>query len=256
MSVASLPMYWRAENAHLWQAFWSVFQDCAAKEGLTAPDLTPPDALPASWADHWQDPDLFVSMTCGLPFRTALRNKVQYVGTFDFALNTQPGHYMSCVIRRSCPNGASPVADMSGLRLAYNAPDSQSGWAVTQLAAPFEHPPRFADICETGSHAQSLAAVAQGAADIAYIDAVSWRILQRFDPNAAKVHLVGHSAVTPGLPLITARGTDPAPLRRALHAATRAYSPQTPDDMGGPMTFCVLDARLYHAQPSPAPPGA
>ncbi|WP_439122580.1 phosphate/phosphite/phosphonate ABC transporter substrate-binding protein [Marivita sp.] len=246
MSVASLPMYWRAETAEMWQEFWSVVQDCATAQGSPLPDLTPPDGLPANWVDHWLDPTLILSMTCGLPFRTTLRDKVQYVGTLDFGLTTEPGYYCSQII--TGPDLSGPPRT-----LAYNSPDSQSGWAAAQDALDIS---TFTEVIQTGGHVASLAAVADGRADIACLDAVTWRILQSVDPNAAKVAASGTTRPTPGLPLITAFGTDPAPLRAVLATATKAFSPTDPDLIGGAITFCVLDPKRYYAEPIPAPPPA
>jgi len=247
--LASLPMYWRDENAAHWQDFWSVVQTSAQEHGLDLPDLLPPSALPENWSTHWCDPELALSMACGLPLRTVLKDRVTYVGTLDFRLTARIGHYHSQII-------ASHAALPKAPRLAYNGPDSQSGWAVSQRAAPFDRPPEFSDYVETGSHAASLAAVADERADIAYLDAVSWRLLARFDPNAARVRIVGQTGQSPGLPLITAKGNDPTPLRAALRQATGAFQTDDPMAMGGPMTFHVLDDSLYHAQPLPAPPPA
>lgn len=242
--IASLPMYWRAENADLWRGFWSVLQGCALDEGVTLPDLTPPEDLPTDLYAHWLSPDLALSMTCGLPIRSKLHSTVQYIGTLDFGLGGPEGHYHSQIITRR---------DLSGppRTLAYNSADSQSGWAAAQ-----EIPDRgsITTFLETGAHAQSLAAVAEGRADIACLDAVTWRILQAVDPKAAQVTPAGSTRPTPGLPLIAAQGTDPEPLRRAMTAATRAFDASNPDLMGGPMIFCVLDVHSYLAEPIPAPP--
>ncbi len=244
MSIASLPMYWRPENAHLWRAFWSVVQECARDEGLSLPDLTPPDALPADWYSHWLSPDLALSMTCGLPFRSRLHDKVQYIGTLDFDLGGPAGHYHSQIITRKDCSGPART-------LAYNSADSQSGWAAAQ-----ELPERAAltEFVETGGHAESLAAVAEGRADIACLDGSTWRLLQAFDPNAAKVIPRGTTRPTPALPLIAAQGTDPAPIRAATARATEAFQTDSPDHMGGRMSFCVLDVQSYLAEPIPAPP--
>ena len=242
--IASLPMYWRAENAGLWRDFWSVVQSCARGEGVSLPDLTAPEDLPADLCSHWRSPDLALSMTCGLPFRSKLHSTVQYIGTLDFGLGGPEGHYHSQIITRR---------DLAGppRTLAYNSADSQSGWAAAQ-----EMPDRgsITTFLETGAHAASLAAVAEGRADIACLDAVTWRILQAVDPNAAEVTPTGTTRPTPGLPLIAAQSIDPEPLRCALTAATRAFDPANPDLMGGPMTFCVLDVHSYLAEPIPAPP--
>jgi len=246
--IASLPMYWRDETADLWRAFWAEVRAAARLEGPLLPDLTPPGDIPPPWTEHWLRPDLALSMTCGLPFRTVLKDKVTYVGTLDFGPGQAPGHYQSQVITR---RGVDPAAP---LRLAYNSADSQSGWAVTQSAQPFSDMPRFSDFIATGSHAASLATVAEGRADIAYIDAVTWRLLKRYDPNAQRVLLYGRSVTTPGLPLITALGIDPTPLRRALIAACAAFTPTDPMAMGGPLTFHVLDPAQYYAVPIPSAP--
>ncbi|MFA8384448.1 MAG: PhnD/SsuA/transferrin family substrate-binding protein [Pelagibaca sp.] len=244
MTTASLPMYWRAENADLWRAFWAIVQDCAQVEGITLPDLTAPEDLPDEWYTHWQSPDLALSMTCGLPFRSRLHDKVQYIGTLDFGLGAAAGQYQSQIITRRDLSGPPRV-------LAYNSADSQSGWAAAQ-----DIPDRasLTAYLPTGAHAASLAAVAEGRADIACLDAVTWRILQKFDPNAARVTPAGITQPTPGLPLIAAKGTDPAPLRRILQNATIAFDPDDPMRIGGRMTFHVLPLDAYLAQPIPAPP--
>lgn len=244
MTLASLPMYWRAENAALWRAFWSVVQDCARDEGLSLPDLTPPEDLPSDWYTHWLSPDLALSMTCGLPFRSRLHDKVQYIGTLDFGLGGPAGHYHSQIITR-------PGLTDAPRRLAYNSADSQSGWAAAQEL------PDFASLTEfvaTGGHAASLAAVTDGRADIACLDGATWRLLQALDPKAAQVTQRGTTRPTPALPLIAAKGTDPAPLRSALRRATGTFQTDTPDHMGGSMTFCVLDLQTYLVEPIPAPP--
>lgn len=241
--IASLPMYWRAENAGAWRAFWNLVRD--AHSGAL-PELIPPEALPDPLTEHWLSPDLCLSMTCGLPLRTALRGRVRYVGTFDFGLTRAAGYYHSQVVSR---RGLAPGA--TGLRLAFNAPDSQSGWAAVDR-------PRgeFITLIETGSHAGSLAAVAGDRADIAWLDAVTWRLMQRHDPVAAAVDPVRVTVPTPGLPLITAADRDPAALRDALSAAVARTPADLRTELGGLRGFTVLDEALYHSQPVPPAPGA
>lgn len=254
--IASLPMYWRAQNAPLWQAFWAQVQACAAPAGLTLPDLTPPEAIPRPWAEHWLRQDLVLSMTCGLPFRDALRGRVCYVGTLDFGLGTPAGYYRSCVIMSPGAWAASAAAptEPPAMTLACNSADSQSGWAVTQQAPPFARPPRIAQVLMTGSHAASAEAVAEGRADIAYIDAVTYRILCECGFDTRRVHMAGYSAPSPGLPLICAAGRDPAPLRHALKQALDSFRPDRPNRMGGPMSLHLLDEADYLDLPIPVPP--
>ncbi len=245
---ASLPMYWRKENAAQCRQFWRIVQEFAAGDGVVLPDLTPPEDIKAPWSDHWLDSDLALSMTCSLPFRTALRGRVTYVGTLHTDLDCTAGHYYSCIVRRK----EDTTAPGNGkARLAYNAEDSQSGWMVTQLPPQNMQPPNITSYLETGSHAASAHAVAEGHADIAYIDATTWRLLERFDPITSSLQVVGRSAVTPSLPLITSLGTDPVPLRHAIQKATLAYDPDDPSLLGGSLVFTELSPNDYLAQPLP-----
>lgn len=239
--IASLPMYWQDENAALWREFWRAVQ-----ARIDLPDLTPPEQLPDDWTEHWRSPDLALSMTCGLPLRTALKGRVAYVGTLGFGLDCTEGFYFSRLIARPGPMSAP-------LRLAVNAADSQSGWAARFDTGPDIPEIEICDCVLTGSHAASLAAVAEGRADAAYLDAVTWRILRRTDPRAVHVRLAGRTTPWPGLPLIAAKGADVAPLRDALRAACLSFQPEDPMLMGGPLGFHVLDEALYHALPVPPP---
>lgn len=240
--IASLPMYWRDETAPSWLRFWETVR----RHLPDLPGLTPPEALPADWDAHWRDPRLVLSQTCGLPFRARLHPHVTYVGTLDFSLpDTPPGFYRSVILTR--PNETrAPEA----LHLAYNAADSQSGWAATDGQA-------FAGHLCTGAHRASVDAVARGAADIAYVDAVTWRILRQTEPGLdSAVTVRGMTPATPGLPLIAARDTDPAPLRAALSAALADLTDDARRQMGGPVALQVLDPGAYLSLPIPAPPPA
>lgn len=243
--IASLPMYWRAENAADWQAFWSLVQSHAP--ALSLPDLTAPDALPANWLDHWLSADLALSQTCGLPFRTLLKDKVTYIGTLDFGLDAPASHYLSHVITR-------PGQDLSQpLRLAFNQRESQSGWGCIGDRGPENPRLRFSSVTETGAHAESLAAVVDGRADVAWIDAITWRLLQRHDPRTDLVTIIGQTAPTPGQPMIAARGTDPAPLRDAIARAVADLPQDTTAALGGLKGFTVLAPEAYYAVPDLSP---
>ena len=238
--IASLPMYWRDENAEAWRDFW-------ARMGPGLPDLTAPGEI-ADLGAHWTDPGLVLSMTCGLPFRAALRGRVRYVATPDFGLGDGPGMYHSVCIAR-------PGWDGGAALMAYNAADSQSGWAAQDDADPRNPRPAIRGTLCTGSHAGSLTAVAEGRADLAWIDAVTWRLLQRFVPGvAAQVAVIGRTGPVPGLPLICALDRDPVPLRAAFAAACATLSPSETEALGGLRGIAVLDPARYLSLPIPAPP--
>ncbi|MFW2588232.1 PhnD/SsuA/transferrin family substrate-binding protein [Sagittula sp. SSi028] len=223
-------MYWRPENAHLWRAFWQHVRGHLPD----LPALTAPQDIAGPWIDHWLRPDLALSATCSLPLRNELRDRVTYVGTLSHGTTSLPGHYQSCLIRH--PAVAHPR------RLAVNEFISHSGWIAAQ-----DHPlSASADsILETGSHAASLSAVAEGRADMAMIDLTTWRILCQTTPETRRVVITGHSNPSPAHAIITAKGRDPAPLRTALIAATAAFDPPNPDLMGGRPSFDVLPLDAY-----------
>ena len=221
-------------------AFW----DLVRRSCPEAPGLTPPEDLAEDWAEHWLDPGLYASMTCGLPLRSRLRGKVQYVGTLDFGLGT-PGHYRSEIIARA----EEPLPEAP--RLAFNSADSQSGWAAE--GGPLVEAAR-ARAVETGSHAASLEAVARGAADLAMIDCVTWRLLLAHAPNAHYVKVIGQTPETPGLPIISAVGRPLTELRHAFQTACAAAGPKLRSALGGLVGFVQLEEADYMDFALPAPP--
>ncbi|SHG59723.1 ABC transporter, phosphonate, substrate-binding protein [Cognatiyoonia sediminum] len=242
--IASLPMYWREETADGWLAFWDL-----VREGLPdLPDLMSPDELPKDWSQHWLDAELALSMTCGLPFRTMLRDKVQYVGTLTIGPTEASGHYRSAVVTRAGQDLNAP------LTLAYNSGDSQSGWAASQTFPSSGDHLSYGSLVETGSHAASLHAVASGHADVAFLDEVTWRLLQRYDKAAQSVAVQGYTGHTPALPLIAALGNDVAPLRAAITHAAESQMSHFSDQIGGDLSFNVLNEAEYFAVPLPTPP--
>jgi ABC-type phosphate/phosphonate transport system substrate-binding protein len=195
---------------------------------------------------------LLLGQACGMPYRTRLHGKVTLVGTPDYALPGCPaGYYNSVFITRK--GDAAEVEAYRDRTLAFNGQDSQSGWAAPQNhAATFGF--RFAHTFHTGAHRDSARAVADGRADIAGIDAVTWRILGRELPDvAAPLTVIAHTAPTPGLPLITARGRDPEPLARAAEAAIAGLDilHRRATGLAG---FAAIPATAYLSVPTPPPP--
>jgi ABC-type phosphate/phosphonate transport system substrate-binding protein len=162
-----------------------------------------------------------LSQTCGYPFRARLHGSVTYVGTFDYGLEgCPPGHYCSVLVARK-DDPRQTVADFDHAAFAYNEALSQSGWAAPQTHAR-DLGLHFAPAVQTGGHRLSAAAVADGRADLAALDAVTWALMQDHDPVAAALKPVGRTAPTPGLPCITAMGRDPEPIFAALTEAIAA----------------------------------
>jgi ABC-type phosphate/phosphonate transport system substrate-binding protein len=238
-------MYDRSEAAAANDTFWSAIR---AELGYGPETLTRTDD---PWP-LWQSGDLLLAQTCGLPYRVRLHGQVQLVGTPDYGLNgCAPGYYRSIFIARDPDATLASLADHC---FAYNEPLSQSGWA-----APALHMAKqglgFAALLQSGAHRASALAVAEGRADFAALDALSWQLIQTYDDFAADLHQIAATVPTPGLPLITALGNDPARLRAAIIVAIDRLDPQTRDilHLRG---LVEIPARDYLAMPTPPPPDA
>lgn len=221
--IASLGMYDRAETAAANDALWAAIREGLQRRGIAAPAvLTREDA--AYWP-AWQSPDLLLSQTCGFPYRARLHGKVTLIGTPDYGLpDCPPGYYCSVFVARATDSRALP--EFREAAFAYNEALSQSGWAAPQNHAAsmgFQFRPAL----ETGAHRLSAQSVAEGRAEIAALDAVTWALLQRYEPWAGELREVGRTAPTPGLPLITAAGRDPAPIFAAVAEAIDALPAET-----------------------------
>lgn len=245
--IACLPMYDWPEVADATDRLWAGIRDRLRAAGIPAPEEL--SRGPSLWS-MWESPDLVLGQTCGMPLRTRLAGRVTLVGTPDYGLpGTPPGHYHSVFVARA--DDAGEVAGFLGRVFAYNGQDSQSGWA-----AAMNHiaPGRFPRTLHTGAHSESAAAVAEGRADLACIDAVSWRLIGAHRPAVAgRLRVVARTAPTPGLPLVTAPGRDPAPLAAACEAAIAGLCAEDRSALG--ITGIVrIPLAAYLAVPTPEPP--
>ncbi len=224
--IAALPMYdWpqhQPQTDRLWQLVAEAF---ATKTGAQPPaQLVRGGDLMAQWLA----PDLLMSQTCGLPYVRHLRGRVDLVGGVDHGLaDTPAGSYCSRVIvHQDCT--AASLADLAGARVAFNSTASQSGAAALRhMIAPLRKMGRFfgAELA-TGAHAASINAVAEGRADVAAIDAVTWAMAQRYLPQTANLRVLLSTPPTAGLPLITARNGPAEALFWALDQALQGIGPE------------------------------
>ena len=247
--IASLPMYdWPEERAAT-DALWSRIRAALRAEGVAAPDCLSRDV--GLW-DGWLHPDLVLSQACSLPYRQRLHDRVTLLGAFDFGLpGCPPGYYQSHVVARA--DRADRFGDLARGTFALNGFDSQSGWAAAATHAR-EGDIAFTRFLHTGSHRESARAVASGLADFACIDAVTWRLIGHHDPGIARaLRIVLSTTPTPGLPLICAAGRDPAPIARALAAATGRLAADSQAHLGLSGFVPITPAR-YLAVPTPPAP--
>jgi ABC-type phosphate/phosphonate transport system substrate-binding protein len=170
----------------------------------------------------WNAPDCLLAQTCGYPLTTRLGRSVAVVATPIHAADGCEGawHRSALVVRRNDP--APDLAALAGRTAAINARDSNTGMNLLRAAvAPFAQAGRFfGSVIETGAHARSLCAVIARHADIAAIDAVTLALLRdRYPGIDRRIRILGWTAATPGLPLITAARQSVAALRTALDEA-------------------------------------
>jgi ABC-type phosphate/phosphonate transport system substrate-binding protein len=221
--IAALPMYDRPENRAAHDELWVLIRD-----GLRARRIEAPDHLDRAtpYDEGWGRPDLVLGQICNLPWRARLRDRVTVIGTSDYGLpDVPPGHYRSVIVARAKEGIPTPP------RWAINDPLSCSGWdAPQEWAHANGHPP--GSILVTGAHAASVRAVAEGRADLAGIDAITWGMLQRWEPAARALHVIGHTRPTPGMTFITAPGLNPAPYFDAIAEAIASLPPEAGRTLG------------------------
>lgn len=249
--LAGFPMYDRPETRGAHDRLWRLIR-AALGYGPAALTRAYDDDL---W-ELWEHPELLLGVSCGLPLRTRLKGKVTLVGSLVNDLPGCPrGHYFSRIVIRADAEPL-PFAAYAGARLAYNQAHSQSGWAAAQNHAAL-HGFRFTDVVETGAHRESVRAVAEGRAEIACIDAVSWALICEHDGFAAGVQVIGATEPTPGEPVLTAPGRDAAALARAMAEAIDALSPEDRAvlHLAGFAPVEELPLAAYEAVSTPPGPG-
>ncbi|MGB8811859.1 MAG: PhnD/SsuA/transferrin family substrate-binding protein [Paracoccaceae bacterium] len=249
--IASLGMYDWAPCQPANDRLWGLIRDNLRAKGMDAPDaLTRGEG--AYWA-AWQSPDLLLSQTCGFPFRAKLHDAVTLVGTPDFGLEgCAPGYYFSVFIARA-DDSRGDIGAFDGARFAYNEGLSQSGWAAAQNhVAPLGI--HLSPFLQTGGHLLSARAVAEGRADLAAVDAVTWRLIVKYNADlAAELRVVGRTDPTPGLPYITAKGRNPERLFDGVAAAIAALTAADRATLGLRGLIAIPAAR-YLAVPTPPSP--
>lgn len=213
-------MYDMPEAAAATDSWWAGLARHFGEAGLS--DV--PTALTRSGEGtaFWRGADMFFSQTCGYPFVTALSGHVSLLATpcYD-APGCIDADYCSLVVV-DANAGWDRLADLSGARCALNSADSWSGHHALRLLLTRENAGGryFTEVVETGSHAASVTAVADGKADCAAIDCVTYANLSRYRPAAVEgTRVLCRTPAMPGLPLIASKSVSPDAMRRGLAAA-------------------------------------
>ena len=219
--IASLMMYARPELSSAHERYWDLIRANLTRAGISAPATLSQET---DEFEVWQHPELVLSQTCGMPYRLWLHDKVALVGTPDFGLEgCSPGYYRSAiVVRRNDPR--NHISEFRNGVFAYNQTFSQSGYASIWQHLN-QHGFWFENQLHTEQHLLSAHAVSDGRADIASLDGVTWRLLQKYEGFAQNLRVLEWTAPTPGLPLITAVGQDVAGIFTAVSSAISQLSP-------------------------------
>ena len=207
MVIAALAMYdWpevRAHTDHLWQAIAARLRAF----GMAVPEQLVRDRSPEA---VWTDPDLLIAQACGYPYVMTLRGRVRVVATPCYMVDGCEGpDYRSQVLVRADEAQSLDLLRLLGRRAAINDRASHSGClALRTVIAPLAGgQPYFGKVIETGSHRASMAAVAEGHADVCAVDPVCWALARRYMPDmTGALRILAMSPQAPGLPLITAAG--------------------------------------------------
>ena len=246
--IASLMMYQHSAIDGALARYWGALREALRNEGIAAPVSL---SNAAEEFSVWRAPDLVLSQTCGMPYRLWLHSEVNLIGTPDYGLEgCPPGHYDSAfVVRADDPR--RQIEDFATSRFTYNQTFSQSGYA-----APYAHTTArgfwFADRRQSHGHARSAMAVAEGRADIAAIDGVTWRILARHADFAANLRVLERTAPSPGLPYIAAQGADKVGTASAVRTAISQLS-DADRTLIGLQGLIDIPAEHYLAIPNPHP---
>ena len=241
---AALPMYDRPENRAAHDALWAGIRDALGAG---------PDALDreTGYEDGWARPDLLLGQMCNLPYRARFRDRVTRIACFDYGLDdTPPGYYHSVFVTRA-QDAARGLPPATLGRFAYNDALSQSGWGAPS-ATVTARGLTFHTTLRTGAHIDSARAVADGRADLAAIDAITWRMLQEWEPFAASLRVVDRTGLSPSQTLVTANSNDPVPVLAAVKLAVDGLS-QTHRTTLGLRGVVALPDSAYDI-PLPTPP--
>lgn len=201
-ALATLPMYDWPELTRDTDALWQSLRASLQDNGFPAPAALTRDIAPETL---WHDGNLLLGQTCGLPFACDLSDTTALVGTPAYDIECGAGSYYSAIVVRT-DSAFQSIGDLAGTRLAYNSRRSQSGYFALSYALSHHWPDRtpFRSSLCTGSHRESIRAVATAEADVAAIDGVSWEIARRCEPTSRRLRVLTQTSPTPGLPFISA----------------------------------------------------
>jgi ABC-type phosphate/phosphonate transport system substrate-binding protein len=249
--AAALPMYDLRGVQPANDALWKAIAARLEAEGISGVPETLTRTRPLD--EVWTDPRLLLAQTCGYPFASALKDKVQLVATPRYRVSGCDGPFYRSVVVVRAGSAARCLADLRGGRCVVNDRASNSGMNLLRVElAPLARGKAFFDsVSVSGSHEASAERVVCGEADVAAIDCVTWAHLKRWRPELTRrLAVLAWTVRSPGLPFITARDTDAATRAALSRALKDVETDQALREVRGELMldgFNSLPASHYHA---------
>jgi ABC-type phosphate/phosphonate transport system substrate-binding protein len=168
---------------------------------------------PAPIAELWARDDKAAVFMCGLPYSRATPQPHLLAAPVPSApeFHGQPLYWSEFVV--AAQSAHRSLEDSFGGRIAFTTPESQSGFAapLRHLREASDGTPLYREVIAPQITPQgALAAVAEGRADIAAVDAYSLQLLRRFAPElAARVRVVARTESRPIPPLVASQPFQP-----------------------------------------------
>jgi ABC-type phosphate/phosphonate transport system substrate-binding protein len=166
-------------------------------------------AYPATLNDLWARPDLGCALMCGWPFVREGSVKTLLAAPVPAAAGArgQPVYRSDFIVAREAP--FQRLEDTFGHRFAFNTEESHSGYNAPRahLAKYAARAPLFRELVgPMVTYQRVVAALADGAAEVAAIDSLSLEMIRHHAPElAAKVRVIDATAPSP-IPAFVASG--------------------------------------------------
>ncbi|HEY9758558.1 MAG TPA: PhnD/SsuA/transferrin family substrate-binding protein [Oculatellaceae cyanobacterium] len=220
-TIVAFPMYDFEPLQRFNDEFWAAIKQRLVQSGIqeVPSQLTRSLSLDSIWLNQ----EMLLSQTCGYPLYRELRESVRVVATPKYSVPGCHGAFHRSFVVVRAEESGQELSHFRGRRCVINSFDSNSGANLLRdLVAPLALNSRFFEsVSISGSHYASLSRVANGGADVAAIDCVTYAHLKRFDSALIeRTKVIAQTVESPGLPLITAVST-PLETVLALQAALR-----------------------------------
>jgi ABC-type phosphate/phosphonate transport system substrate-binding protein len=226
--IAAFPMYDYPELAAAHDALWLTLASRLVAAGVE----NVPRKLTRSLGhfDIWRHPRLLLGQGCEYPLATSFAGSFRLVATPCYAApGCEGAHYRSAIVVRT-DDPAETLVHLRQRRCAINEPDSNSGMNLLRAAiAPLAGGARFFEsVSVSGSHRASAVMVAEGRADVAALDCVSFAHFRQLYPESvANLRILCWTPSSRSLPFITSGATDDSTLEVLRSALAGAMADAT-----------------------------